>query len=159
MTSLPVIQRFIWWLPVAVIGLSVLLAGYCQNKLDLYLKAQLINNIQVKATLQELDYQALYSRVEAYRKAFLDRNYEAMYHLSYFKDVPKPSLIEFRNLRDPQHTYRMEVRIVEVELAGNKGKAHLELILEHPVIGVNKSTHVQEWEKINDIWYRVDYGY
>jgi hypothetical protein len=135
------------------------LAGFGENRVDSYLRSQAVKQDAAAATQETRVFSALQERVEAYRIAFLRRDYPTMYNLTYFKDVPRPSFYTYKNLRNPRYDYHVQVQLVDLELNGDKGKAHLELVLEHPAIGISKSVHTQEWERMDDIWYRIDYGY
>jgi hypothetical protein len=143
---------------VWIIIFLVVLAGFGENRVDSYLRSQTVKQDNASATEARVFY-ALQERVEAYRIAFLHRDYQTMYDLTYFKDVPRPSFYTYRNLRNPRYDYHVQVQLVDLEMNGDKGTAHLELVLEHPAIGISKSVHAQEWERLEDIWYRIDYGY
>lgn len=147
------------WFSLSVILGLLLMAGIGQNHIDSYMQTVNAAYIQSQSEQRAKSFEDLRMRVEQYRIAYLARDYDTMYQLTYFKGGVKPSLIEFRNLRDPQSVYKLDVRFVDMEMADTSAKVSLELALEHPAIGRSQSVHVQEWEKLNDLWYRVDYGY
>lgn len=145
-------------LPVAGIIVFILLAGSGQAITDSYLQSQLSHKTIQESQQRLAAYQALRERVEEYCQAFVERDYDTMYRLSYFRDVPKPSLPEYRQLRDASTVYQINVSVHEVELYGDKARAALELVLTHPLLGTNKTNHKQEWQLVDKLWYKVDYG-
>lgn len=145
-------------LPVVGIIALILLAGVGQTNTDRYLQSQLSHKNMQESKQHLAAYQALKERVEEYRQAFVERDYDTMYRLSYFRDVPKPSLPEYRQLRDAGYVYQINVSVQEVELYGDKARAALELVLTHPILGTNKTNHKQEWQLVDNLWYKVDYG-
>lgn len=153
-------ERFGWsgFLSLFLIIAIIFVAGTVQAQTDRYLQSQTSKDHQQKQTLKVLATAALADRVERYRTAFVVRDYETMYHLSYFKGIPKPTLIEYKNLRDPQVSYKIQVNTLDVQVEDDRGTATMQLTIEHPVLGVNKSVHIQHWQLLNDQWYRIDYG-
>ncbi|MEL7635121.1 MULTISPECIES: hypothetical protein [Sporomusa] len=145
-------------LPVAGIIVFILLAGSGQAITDGYLQSQLSHKTMQESRQRLAAYQALKERVEEYCRAFVERDYDTMYRLSYFRDVPKPSLPEYRQLRDAGTVYQINVSVQEVELYDDKARAALELVVTHPVLGTNKTNHKQEWQLVDNLWYKVDYG-
>lgn len=153
-------ERFGWsgFLSLFLIIGIICIASTVQAQTDLYLQSQTSKHHQQQQALKTLATAALNDRVERYRIAFVTRDYETMYHLSYFKDVPKPTLIEYKNLRDPQVSYKIQVNTLDVQVEDDRGTAAMQLTIEHPVLGVNKSVHIQHWQLLNGQWYRIDYG-
>lgn len=145
-------------LPVAGIIVLILLAGVGQTTIDRYLQSQLSHKNMQESKQHLAVCQALKERAEEYRRAFVERDYDTMYRLSYFRDVPKPSLPEYRRLRDAGNVYQINVSVQEVEVYGDKARATLELVLTHPMLGTNKTNHKQEWQLVDNLWYKVDYG-
>ncbi|HML33154.1 hypothetical protein [Sporomusa sphaeroides] len=145
-------------LPVAGIIVLILLAGAGQTTTASYLQTQLSHKTMLESKQHLAVSQALRERVEEYRRAFVERDYDTMYRLSYFRDVPKPSLPEYRQLRDAGYVYQINISVHEVELYGDKARAALELVVTHPVLGTNKTSHRQEWQLVDNLWYKVDYG-
>lgn len=151
-------RNVLGFIPVAGIIALILLAGFGQTATERYLQSHLSHKIIMENNKRIALYQALKERVEAYRCAFVERDYETMYQLSYFKGGAEPSLSEFRQLRDAGHSYQIQVAVRDISVNGDKARAELELILSHPDLGTNQSFHRQEWELLNDLWYKVDYG-
>jgi hypothetical protein len=145
-------------LPVLGIIALIFLAGIGQAATDQYLQSQLSNKIRLESMQRIEAYQALMARVEEYQHAFVNREYDTMYRLSYFKGVPEPSLIEYRQLRDAGYVYHINVTVQDIEVQGDKAWVELELVLTHPALGTNKTIHRQKWELHNGLWYKVDYG-
>jgi len=145
-------------LPVlGIIGL-ILLAGVGQATTERYLQSQLSNKIMLESQQRLAAFQALTARVQEYNSAFVNRDYNTLYRLSYFKGVPAPSLFEYCQLRDAGYVYNISVTVQNIELQGDKAWAEVELVLTHPALGTNKTIHKQQWELLNDLWYKVDYG-
>ena len=145
-------------LPVLGIIVLIFLAGVGQAATDQYLQSQLSNKIRLESMQRIEAYQALTARVEEYRHAFVIRDYDTMYRLSYFKGVPELSLMEYRQLRDPGYVYQINVEVLDIELHGDIALAELELVLTHSAFGTNKTIHKQKWELLNGLWYKIDYG-
>lgn len=145
-------------LPVLGIIVLILLAGVGQATTERYLQSQLSNKILLESQQRQAAYQALKARVQEYNSTFVDRDYNTLYRLSYFKGVPQPSLFEYRQLRDAGYVYNISVAVQDIELQGDKAWAEVELVLNHPALGTNKTTHKQQWELLNGLWYKVDYG-
>jgi hypothetical protein len=142
---------------VWVLLLLILLAGYLQNRMDDHLQFQIgLKEAPMVMRNQTASFRALQERVEIYRLAFVQRDYPTMYAMTYFRDTYKPTLIQFRNQRDTQYHYRIEVNTMEIEIQEGKGIARLELKLEHPALGRHKSIHTQEWQQIDELWYKVE---
>lgn len=145
-------------LPILGIIVLIMLAGAGQAATERYLQSQLSNKIIQESQQRLAAYQALKARVQEYNSAFVNRDYNTLYRLSYFKGVPEPSLFEYRRLRDAGYVYNISVAVQDIELQGDKAWAEVELVLTHPVLGTNKTVHKQQWELLNDLWYKVDYG-
>lgn len=151
-------QELLEVMPIVGIILLILLAGVGQTAAERYLQSQQSHKLMIESQQRTAAYQALTSRIEEYRQAFVERDYDTLYRLSYFKGGPQPSLSEYRKLRDAGYTYSINVMVHDIELHGDKAWAALELVLYHPRLGTNKTNHKQEWELLNGLWYKVDYG-
>ena len=151
-------QELLKLLPVLTIIILILLAGAGQATTERYLQSQLSHKIMLESQQRVAAYQALTERVEEYRRAFVSRDYDTLYRLSYFKGCPTPSLLEYRQLRDAGYVYHINVEVQDVDMYDDKAVVMLELELRHPILGINKTNHKQKWELFNGLWYKVDYG-
>lgn len=147
------------YLPIVLVIMLTFLAGLGQTQTNTMIQSKLSFLHEAAVERQEQSLADLTTQIERYRVAFIERDYETMYHLSYFKNVPKPTLPEFRQIRNPIYDYKVTVRLLDVQMLHDKAVAKLELTIHHEVLGLSKTVHLQEWELVDGLWHRVDYAY